>query len=67
MTTAGENKSIWFDAERLDKIEKIIAAYEQQTGLRISRSAVVSRGIDELFVLVCLSKTSNTIPENQTA
>lgn len=67
MTTPGENKSIWFDAERLDKIEQIIAAYERQTGLRISRSAVVMRAIDELFLVVCLSNTSNTVPENQVA
>lgn len=63
MTTPGENKSIWFDAERLDKIEQIITAYEVQTGLRISRSAVVSRAIDELFLLVCpAKKTTDTQP-----
>lgn len=59
MTTAGENKSIWFDADRLAKIEQIIATYERQTGLRISRSAVVSRAIDELFLSVCLSKRTD--------
>ena len=67
MTTNGENKSIWFDAERLGKIEKIIAHYEQQTGLRISRSAVVSRAIDELFLSVCLPKMTITTDERQPA
>jgi hypothetical protein len=65
MTTAGENKSIWFDPERLTKIEQIIAAYERQTGLRISRSAVVSRAIDELFLLVCPVDTSNGMDGRQ--
>lgn len=59
MTTAGENKSIWFDADRLAKIEQIIATYAEQTGIRVSRSAVVSRAIDELFLSVCLSKKPN--------
>ena len=67
MTTAGENKSIWFDPERLTKIEQIIAAYERQTGLRISRSAVVSRAIDELFLLVCPVDTSPDMSERQPA
>lgn len=53
MSNAGENKSIWFDAERLWKIEQIIAAFERQTGIRVSRSAAVSRAIDELFLSVC--------------
>lgn len=56
--TTGENKSIWFDAERLEKIEKITALYEVQTGLRVSRSAIVSRAIDELFLSLCLQKKS---------
>lgn len=67
MTTAGENKSIWFDADRLAKIEQIIAAYERQTGIRVSRSAVVMRAIDELFLSVCLSNTSKAVPEGQSA
>lgn len=65
MTTAGENKSIWFDADRLDKIERIIAYYEKQTGMRISRSQVVSRAIDELFLAVCLPQTSIDTPTRQ--
>lgn len=67
MTTPGENKSIWFDAERLVKIEQIIAAYEQQTGIRVSRSAVVMRAIDELFLAVCPVDTSNDLPKRQPA
>lgn len=65
--TPGENKSIWFDADRLAKIEQIIAAYERQTGLRVSRSAVVMRAIDELFLAVCPVDTSNNVPECQSA
>jgi len=67
MTTTGENKSIWFDADRLSKIEQIIAHYEQQTGIRASRSAVVMRAIDELFLSVCLSQKPNTSHERQPA
>lgn len=63
MTNAGENKSIWFDAERLDKIEQITAAYEMQTGMRASRSAIVMRAIDELFLSVCLPRKTNDTPD----
>lgn len=65
MTNTGENKSIWFDAERLDKIEQITAAYERQTGMRASRSAIVMRAIDELFLSVCLPKKTNAPTEIQ--
>lgn len=65
MTNTGENKSIWFDAERLAKIEQITAHYERETGLRISRSAVVSRAIDELFLSVCLPEKTIRTPERQ--
>jgi hypothetical protein len=65
MTNTGENKSIWFDADRLGKIEQIIAAYERQTGIRVSRSAVVMRAIDELFLAVCPLDTSNVAPKRQ--
>lgn len=67
MTNTGENKSIWFDAERLDKIEKIAAHYEQQTGLRVSRSAIVSRAIDELFLSIFLSQKPENHNERQPA
>lgn len=66
MTTAGENKSIWFDAERLAKIERIIAAFDRQTGIRVSRSAVVMRAIDDLFLAVCPANTSIATSEDQT-
>lgn len=67
MTTPGENKSIWFDADRLAKIEKIIAVYERQTGIPVSRSAVVMRAIDELFLAVCPVDTSVDASEVQAA
>lgn len=61
MINPGENKSIYFDNDRLLKLDRIAAMLQRQSGIRVSRSAVVMRAIDDLFLAVCpLEKTSDS-------
>lgn len=66
-SSAGENKSIWFDSERLEKLDKIVQVMRKQSGVKISLSAVVGRAIDDLFLIICPSNMTNDVPESQVA
>ena len=67
MTTSGENRSIYFDGDRLEKIKKIIAVYEQKTGITPTRSQIVNRAIDALFLIECPSDTTDSIAKSEQA
>lgn len=66
-SAAGENKSIWFDSERLEKLDKIAQAMRKQSGIKISISAIVGRAIDDLFLTICPPNMTNDVPESQAA
>lgn len=67
MTTSGENRSIYFDGDRLGKIEKIIDVYEQRTGVRLTRSQIVNRAVDALFLIECPSDRTDSVTKEQAA
>lgn len=67
MTVSGENRSIYFDGDRLEKIEKIIDVYKERTGVRLTRSQIVNRAIDALFLIECPSDRTDSIAESQAA
>lgn len=67
MTIPGKNKSIWFDNDRLIKLDKIVESLQQRTGLRISDSAVVMRAIDVLFLSECPVDKQNGEPISEAA
>lgn len=64
-TSAGENKSIWFDSERLEKLDQIAQVMRKQSGVKISISAVVGRAIDDLFLTICPPNMSDNISESR--
>jgi hypothetical protein len=64
-SSAGENKSIWFDSERLEKLDLIVQAMRKQSGVKISLSAVVGRAIDDLFLVICPSNMSDDVSSSQ--
>lgn len=66
-SSAGENKSIWFDSERLEKLDRITQAMRKQSGIKISISAVVGRAIDDLFLTICPSNMADDVQESQVA
>lgn len=63
MTQPGENRSIYFDGNTLEKIERIIAVYERKTGIRPTRSQIVNRAIDLLFLSECPSDQTDEVSE----
>jgi hypothetical protein len=65
MTLPGENRSIYFDGDRLAKIERIIALYEQKTGIKPTRSQIVNRAIDFLFSSECPSDRTDAIAKDE--
>ena len=67
MTIPGKNKSIWFDNDRLVKLDKIVASMQDRTGLRISDSAVIMRAIDVLFLSECPTDKPNVVSVDQPA
>lgn len=68
MTVSGENRSIYFDGDRLSKVEKIIDVYEQRTGVRLTRSQIINRAVDALFLIECPSdRTDNVAASEQVA
>lgn len=67
MTNVGENKSIWFDEQTLTRLDQIVAEYKRRTGVQPSRSAVVCRAVDALFLAECLTDKANDVAERQSA
>jgi hypothetical protein len=67
MTNVGENKSIWFDEQTLARLDQIVAEYKRRTGVQPSRSAVVCRAVDALFLAECLTDKTIDVAERQTA
>jgi len=65
MTLPGENRSIYFDGDRLAKIEKIIDVYEQRTGVRLTRSQIVNRAVDAIFLIECPSDRTDLIAKDE--
>lgn len=65
MTTPDGNRSIYFDGDRLDKIEKIIDVYEQRTGVRLNRSQIVNRAVDALFLIECPSDRTDLVRKSE--
>ena len=65
MTLSGENRSIYFDGDRLAKIERIIALYEQKTGIKPTRSQIVNRAIDLLFSSECPSDRTDLVSKEE--
>lgn len=63
MTSVGENKSIWFDEQTLARLDRIIVEYKRRTGVQPSRSAVVCRAIDALFLSECLTDKTPDVSE----
>lgn len=65
MTNMGENKSVWFDEQTLARLDQIVAEYKRRTGVQPSRSAVVCRAVDALFLSERLIDKTNTISDDQ--
>lgn len=54
MTTDSlKNVTIYLNDERLARVEAIVQELSQRAGIKISRSAVIGRAIDDLFLAVC--------------
>ena len=67
MTTPGENRSVYFDNDRLTKVEAIVVAFERRTGVRLNLSRVVNRAIDALYLIECPSEATDNAPESKVA
>lgn len=67
MTTVGQNQhSVYLSDDRVGKIEAIRRELSRRAGVELSKSAVIGRAIDDLFLSVCNIKDPVVASETQT-